>query len=231
MEPVKKLSIADQVVDKIRTSIVDGTFAEGSKLPSEQALCATLNVSRSTIREAFRVLQTMGYVELKPGRGAFALSATGESSLSVREWFRINAPKLTEFIEVRKAIETLAISIAVERSTEEEYKKLYSINEEFIKAVETEDSVAMAHLDEQFHRSIVDMSHNTLLKNINELVAQEFKKYRSVSFQVRKNALNAVAPHREILAALRAKDQKRARKSIETHLSMAREDMEDVISE
>ncbi|PKL26908.1 MAG: FadR family transcriptional regulator [Spirochaetae bacterium HGW-Spirochaetae-2] len=230
MEPVHKMPIADQVVDKIRTSIMDGTFGEGSKLPSEQALCSSLRVSRSTIREAFRVLQTMGYVEMKPGRGAYVLSTTGDATVDVRDWFRVNAPKLTDFIEVRKAIESLAIKIAVDRSTQEEYDKLFKINEDFIQAVHADDSKAMAFLDESFHREIVDMSHNSLLVNINGLVAQAFKKYRSISFQVRKNALNAIEPHREILAALKARDSLGAVKSIENHLTLAREDMEAVIS-
>lgn len=230
MEPVRKMPITDQVVNKIRESIIDGTFEEGAKLPSEQALCASLRVSRSTVREAFRVLQTMGFVELKPGRGAFVLSAAGDASVDVRDWFRVNAPKLTEFIEVRKAIETLAIKIAVERSTTEEFDKLHAINEEFVDAVTQNDPKSMAYLDESFHREIVDMSHNSLLVNINGLVAQAFKKYRSISFQVRKNALNAIEPHREILAALQSRDPERAVRSIENHLTMAREDMEAVIS-
>ncbi|PKL11739.1 MAG: FadR family transcriptional regulator, partial [Spirochaetae bacterium HGW-Spirochaetae-8] len=70
MIPVQKVPITDQVVDKIKTSIIEGTFEESRKLPSEQSLCESLNVSRSTLREAFRVLQTKGFVELKPGRGA-----------------------------------------------------------------------------------------------------------------------------------------------------------------
>ncbi len=231
MEPVRKMPITDQVVDKIRTSIIEGTFEEGKKLPSEKELCSSLNVSRSTVREAFRVLQTMGYVELKPGRGAFVLSAVPDSSVNVRDWFRENAPKLTDFIEVRKAIESLAIKIAVERGTEEEYRILFDINESFITAVDEDNVKDMAFLDEEFHRKIVDMSHNSLLININELVAQAFKKYRSISFQVRKNALSAVEPHRAILAALKKRDKEEAVKSIESHLTMAKDDMEAVISE
>jgi len=231
MEPVRKMPITDQVVDKIRTSIIEGTFEEGKKLPTEQDLCSSLRVSRSTVREAFRVLQTMGYVELKPGRGAFVLSAAPDASVDVRDWFRVNAPKLTDFIEVRKAIESLAIKIAVERGTEEEYRKLFEINESFITAVEEDDVKGMAFLDEEFHREIVDMSHNSLLININGLVAQAFKKYRSISFQVRKNALNAVEPHRTILAALKKRNRDEAVKSIESHLTMAKDDMEAVISE
>ncbi len=231
MDPIRKIPITDQVVEKIRTSIMDGKFQEGEKLPSEQSLCSSLNVSRSTVREAFRVLQTMGFVELKPGRGAFVHSSTGNAATDIKDWFRVNAPKLTEFIEVRKAIETLAIKIAVERGTEEEYEKLIAINDKFNEAVEKDDAKAMAYLDEAFHNEIVDMSHNSLLVSINGVVAQAFKNYRNVSFQVRHNALNAITPHHNILEALRARDSKKAVHSIESHLEQAREDMETTIKE
>ena len=131
---------------------------------------------------------------------------------------------------MRKEIESLAIRNAVERGTNEEYENLYRVNEQFVAAVEANDAHALALLDESFHHILVDMSHNSLLVNINGLVAQAFKKYRSISFQVRKNALNAIEPHREILNALRARDTERAVRGIESHLTMAREDMEAVIS-
>ncbi|MDC7245302.1 MAG: FadR/GntR family transcriptional regulator [Sphaerochaetaceae bacterium] len=231
MEPVKKMPISDQVVDSIKNSIMDGTFGEGEKLPSEQSLCASLQVSRSTIREAYRVLQTMGYVELKPGRGAFVKSSAPHEVINVRDWFRVNAPKLNDFIEVRIAIESLAIKIAVERSTEEEYQKLVDINKEFIEAVKVMDVKEMAALDELFHKTLVDISHNTLLINLNSIVAKEFKKYRSMSFRVKKNAENAIEPHLEILAALGSRDKKRSVKSIEHHLELAKEDMKIVNDE
>lgn len=230
MQPVKKTPIVEQVINKIRSSIIKGTFEEGSKLPSEQTLCKSLNVSRSTLREAFKVLQTMGYVELKPGRGAFVLSATANATMDVRDWFIVNAPKLTDFIEVRQAIETLAIKIAVERGSDAECEEVYEINEKFIQAVESNNVADMAFLDESFHKKLVDMSHNSLLMSLNDLVANEFKKYRSISFQVRHNAESAIGPHKEILAALKSRDSKRAIKSIESHLTQARVDMEAVIS-
>ena len=88
----------------------------------------------------------------------------------------------------------------------------------------------MAFLDESFHKKLVDMSHNSLLMSLNDLVAKEFKKYRSISFQVRQNAESAVGAHKEIVAALKSRDSKRAMKSIENHLIKARIDMEAVIS-
>jgi GntR family transcriptional regulator, transcriptional repressor for pyruvate dehydrogenase complex len=231
MNPVHKVPITDQVVDKIKTSIIEGSFEWGMKLPSEQSLCDALHVSRSTLREAFRVLQTKGYVELKPGKGAFVCKETPKDTVDVRDWFRVNAPRLNDFIEVRQAMETLAIKIAVRRGSDKEYENLVAINNHFIEALNNDDVPEMARLDEAFHEAIVNMSHNSLLININNLVSKEFKKYRSISFSVRKNAENAVQPHLAILDALHQRDPAKAMWSIENHLTMARDDMESVISD
>ncbi len=231
MIPVQKMPITDQVVEKIKASIIDGTYKEHAKLPSEQALCIELNVSRSTIREAFRVLKTMGYVELKPGRGAFVSSATGYELMNVRDWFRENAPRLKDFIEVREAIETLAVKIAIEKGSPEEYKKVNMISSQFLKALDANDVAAMAHLDETFHETIVNMTHNSLLININNLVSKEFKKYRSISFAVRANAESALESHKLIVDSLMRRDTAAATESMVYHLHRVVIDMESLINE
>ncbi len=231
MIPVKKVSIIDQVVESIKESIDSRIFEEGKKLPSEKELCTSLNVSRSTLREAFRVLQTMGYVELKPGKGAFVQRLKFHNSINVRDWFRVNAPRLNDFIEVREAIETLAVRIAAEKHTKEELEEVIAINNKFIKAVESGDVPKIARLDEEFHQAIVNMTKNSLLININNLVGKEFEKYRSISFKVPKNALSALEPHKMIVEAIKNRDSESAARSVVYHLQKAKTDMEDVINE
>ena len=70
MEPIKRVPIVQQVEEKIRQLIESGQYGPGEKLPAEMDLCQRLGVGRGTIREAFRLLQARGYVEIKPGRGA-----------------------------------------------------------------------------------------------------------------------------------------------------------------
>jgi GntR family transcriptional repressor for pyruvate dehydrogenase complex len=231
MVPVQKMPITEQVISRLKASIACGDYQEGKKLPSEQSLCLELKVGRSTLREAFRVLQTMGYIELKPGRGAFVQSTTGNEIVNARDWFRENAPQLKDFIEVREAIESLAIRIAIERGTEEEYSRIEEINEGFLLSVGMNDIPGMARLDEAFHEAIVNMTHNYLLMNINNLVSKEFRKYRSISFGVHANAESASDSHQKIVAALKARDERLAIESVVYHLNRVISDMESIISE
>ena len=229
--PVRKMPITEQVVEKIMASIVAGTYKEGDKLPTEQALCQELNVGRSTVREAFRVLQTMGYVELKPGKGAYVYSRTGNDTVDVRSWFKENVLQLKDFIEVREAIESLAIKIAIEKGTKDEFSHLDAIHLKFLAAADLNDTIEMARLDEIFHEAIVSMTHNYLLININNLVSKEFKKYRSLSFSVRTNVESAVYAHKKIMEAIKRRDKTVAVESIVYHLHMVISDMEQVIND
>jgi GntR family transcriptional regulator, transcriptional repressor for pyruvate dehydrogenase complex len=225
------MPIIDQVVEILQTQIQNGVFAEDQKLPSEQSLCESLHVGRSTLREAFRVLQTIGYVELRPGRGAFVKSSAPLDIVRVRDWFKENAPLMKDFIEVREAIESLAMRLAFEKGTEEEFVEVKKINDLFIEAFRRSDVNDLARLDEEFHGAFIRMSHNSLLININNLVAKEFKKYRSISFAVEANAASAAAAHERIVDAILRGDRIAAVESVAAHLRSAVADMETVIKE
>ena len=231
MKPVQKVSIIDQVVDSIKNSITSGELAVGARLPSELNLCETLSVSRSTVREAFRVLQTLGYVELKRGRGAFVRDNEPHDYETIRNWFKSSASRVEDFTQVRGALESLAIKMAVHRAKDSEIRKLEAINNLFIQAVEDHNVSELARLDEEFHSQIISMTDNSLLISVNNLVAAEFRKYRVMSFSVKANALSAVEPHKHIVDALKRRDEVDGVNQLMHHLRLVVTDMRAVINE
>ena len=88
MEPVRRVPIVQQVENRMLHLIEDGTYKPGEKLPVEKDLCQQMSVGRGTVREAFRLLQARGYVEIKPGRGAFAARGGGEANARREELLR-----------------------------------------------------------------------------------------------------------------------------------------------
>ena len=229
MKSVEKRSRTEQVVDSIRESIIKGEFKIGAKLPPEDSLCNALGVSRSTIREAFRVLQTLGYVEIKPGRGAFALDTNPKDLAGIYQWFKKSATKLEDFIEVRSVLEILAVKIAIERATDREITELKNINTAFSKAVKAGDTLEVSDLDEIFHEKIFSMTKNSLLINLNKIVSMQFKKYRLMSFSLHKNRLNAVTPHKKITDAICNRDKAQGIKQMKNHLGLIISDMEKMV--
>ena len=71
MKEIQRMSITDSVVATIKDMILSGEYKENEKLPAEMSLCQSLKVSRTSVREALRVLQALGFVEMRPGKGAF----------------------------------------------------------------------------------------------------------------------------------------------------------------
>ncbi len=231
MKPVKKLSVIDQVVSSIQDLITSKGLSVGSRLPSELDLCETLSVSRSTVREAYKILQTMGYVELKRGKGAFVRAEEPHDYATIKNWLEASASTVEEYTEVRGALESLAIKMAIKNGSSDEIRVLEEINIRFTEACSKHNVAELVKLDEQFHSQIVLMTRNRLLISLNDLVSAEFKKYREMSLSLEKNAKSAVGPHQGIVEALKNRDVSKGIDAVLNHLHLVVTDMHAVIDD
>ena len=119
LNSLKRVSIVQQVEQVIADRIADGTYAVDTKLPAEMTLSKQLGVGRGTVREAFRLLEAKGLVEIRPGRGAFVSSNQESGSDQALQWFKANEMELLDCVQVRNALEPLAARLMVERSQPE----------------------------------------------------------------------------------------------------------------
>lgn len=223
MKAITRVSVTQQIVDAIKEDIANGHFSAGQKLPAELSLCRMMNVSRSSVREALYQLQAEGYVELRPGKGAFVHSASpNDVSESIRQWFISTAPTLEDYMEVRAAINPLAAELACERASQDEISQLSAVHEQFIQANTNGDIPRLVSLDEQFHAQIFKMSHNALLKKISDLMAKELQQYRVMSISAKENSDNTVQEHKAVLDAISAHNKEDASRSMLHHLEKAR---------
>ena len=209
MEPIKRIPIIEQVEQQIRELIKSGSCLPGEKLPTEKELCQRLNVGRGTVREAFRLLQAKGYVELKPGRGAFVALPSDE--MGAIEWLVLNEP--------------MAARRMAERRDATAIEALERLHAEFLSAVKSDNNKRIAELDERFHTAITLGSGNQLLISILQQVNQEIKTFRSKTFSVPQNVRNAVDPHSRILQTIQAGDADGAEAAMRAHLDKVQEDL------
>ncbi|MDC7248093.1 MAG: GntR family transcriptional regulator, partial [Sphaerochaetaceae bacterium] len=121
---IERVYITDQVVKELLSLIMSGDFKLEEKLPTESELCNHLGVGRSTVREALRVLSATGMIELRPGKGAYVVSNKKNSIISIQNWFTEKHAELDELIEVRMAIEPLALKLAIRRASNEEIQQI-----------------------------------------------------------------------------------------------------------
>ena len=225
LNSLKRVSIVQQVEQVIADRIVDGTYAVDTKLPAEMTLSKQLGVGRGTVREAFRLLEAKGLVEIRPGRGAFVASDKEAGTEQTVQWFRANEMELLDCVQVRNALEPLAARLMAERSQPEDLLELQHIHQKFVEAVEKQDAATIAKYDEKFHTSIVKASRNQLLIKINHQTCERIKNFRRRTFQHNQNALNAIMPHAKILAALQAGDADAAEHYMHSHLELVAQDL------
>lgn len=230
MEPIKRVPIVQQVEEQIRQLIESGQYNPGDKLPAEMDLCQRLGVGRGTIREAFRLLQARGYVEIKPGRGAFVSERLPGEDMGAVEWLLQNELELRDAIDIRRALEPMAARRMAEQGGEEDVQRLEQLHSCFMQAIQAGDAAQIAKLDEAFHSAIIEGSKNHLLIAINQQVNQGMKTFRSKTFQVPQNIRNAVVPHTRIMQAIQTRDGAGAESEMRAHLDKVREDLQENIT-
>ena len=225
MEPISRVPIVQQVEERIRELIQEEQYQPGKKLPPEMELCQRLGVGRSTVREAFRLLQAKGVVEIKPGRGAFVAENPAERDIGAIDWLVENERELRDSIEIRTALEPMAARRMAERCNTEDIRRLENIHRSFLSAIQEGDAAMIGRLDEQFHSAIVESSGNALMIEINSHVCQGMQTFRSKTFQVEQNVKNAVMPHSNIMNAILARDAAQAEREMRAHLDKVQEDL------
>ena len=226
MKAVERMSVVQQVVNNIEEYIREEKIAPGEKLPTEMEFCDRLAVGRGTLREALRVLQGTGIVEIKPGRGTFlARQKPGQRDNLIR-WFAENEVELKDINEVRIVMEPLATRLAIQRATDQDIRHLKQIQDRAVAAVWNGDSQTMAECDEQFHQMIMTCSGNKLLIRLNQQIASCLALFRSKTFLIPQNVDNFIPAHAAIIEAFEKRDVALGERRMIDHLLRVNMDLE-----
>lgn len=226
MKEIQRISITEAVAENIRDLICAGKFNIGEKLPTEARVCEELKVSRTSVREAFRLLQAQGYVEIRPGRGAFVADYKAHQQ---ENWFDADDARYNDYMEVRVAVETLAVRLAVERATEQQIQQLADVQESFLAVSAVHDVARMVILDERFHSLIIDYTQNPLLKKINNDLLDVFRAYRLTNFSDPVEYNHAGIAHDKILSCFKTRSPELAEVCMREHLRITAADFNVIV--
>ena len=231
MKSVERVSQIDMVVGQLKEFFLSDSIQEGEKLPNEKELCEALHVGRSTLRESIRALEVMGYVKIYPGKGAYlAQKKLNNATTSIIQWLSENKPHVTDIIEIRMALENLAVNLAVERASKEQIAHIDECRIAFEKALEAQQYDALGRCDAAFHQAIVEAAGNDFLNIISGMVSFAFADFREHSFRIKEHAANAILPHREIYKAVQNRDVEMAQLQMSRHLQKILKDMDTSLS-
>lgn len=226
MKSIIRISQIDLVIDQLKEYFLSDLILEGEKLPNEKRLCEMLNVGRSTIREAIKVLQVMGYVKIYPGRGAFLVhKKLNNVEISTLQWLSENKPRVQDIVEIRVPMEKLSVKLAIERGSQESIDRIDQCRIAYEQALELKRYQELAKLDAEFHQAIFEATGNDLLIALSKIIMLSFADFRMYSFSIRGHAANAVIPHREISQAILDHDVELAQLQMVRHLNKILEDI------
>lgn len=154
------------VVSQIEQAIFAGDLSPGDRLPSERSLMAQFEVSRGTIREALRVLESNGFIRSRPGDpggGAEILgNSSGRLSKALTTFATLGQVSLVELIQFRMVVEGSAVRLAAELHTDEELTAMHEAHAEMQRTV-GESHEAFSAADVRFHLAVAVCSGNALL--------------------------------------------------------------------
>lgn len=222
--------IYQQVINQIQDMILSGKLKKGDKLMSERELSEKMGVSRTSIREALRVLETMGIIESRQGEGNFICNNI-ESSLiqPLSMMFILNNGSYEDILELRNMIELEAVKLAAIRGTEEEFEELKMISQNLINNDENCDKEG---IDKMIHYKIACMSKNFLIKSLYKIslnLLEDFivnSRQKIVNYYNEEEILNN--QHKKICDAIIAREPENAYKYMKEHLDLIKITMDKI---
>jgi DNA-binding FadR family transcriptional regulator len=214
------------IVETIGGRILDGTYSPGQTVYPEE-LERELEVSKTVVREALRVLASKGLVDSRPKRGTFVRPRSEWSLLdaSLLRWQRRGAPDrrfLADLAEVRAIIEPAGARLAAVRRTEAD---LAAMREALAGLADPDaDAAAVIEADLRFHRALLAAAHNELMGRL-EVVVEAGLRERDRIVHAGERWPDAVPAHRAVLDGVAAGDPAAAAAAVESLLEQASSDL------
>lgn len=211
----EKKSHADQLAEDLKELIIQGQLTPEHALPNENELCKQLNVSRSTLREAYKILEIQGYI-LRTKHGTYVkekddVAIDGNFSASL-ELSRYN-----ELIEFVSLLESEAVYLAAQRATKEQLDEI----EKYMLLCEENKNIpgAIEEFNYQFHLCIRIASNNQLLISALSAAYETFNQKIIRSLLTEADFMdNCMEQHKMLFDAIKNKDENRARQIAYEHL-------------
>lgn len=208
------------IVEQVKALLRDGRLAPGDRLPSERDLCQQFGVSRVTVREALRILETTGLITIKVGArgGAFVTSpSTDKVGAGLADLITLSPLTAEEVTEARLVFEIGIVPLVVERATEADIAHLRQMTDEHVRAMKAGEYTM--ELSADFHTAVAGCTHNGAI----EMLVQSFHGPLLMSLIEAKTVAPlmgraGVTEHVGFIDAVEAKDVEKAQEIMRTHL-------------
>jgi GntR family transcriptional repressor for pyruvate dehydrogenase complex len=215
--PIKKTRIAEEVADRVRTLMLDGTFPAGEPLPSERHLAERFGVSRGSIRDALRTLETIGLLETRHGQGTFPHELSVDRLVApLASVMAYRSDLQDELLDVRRMFEPAVARVAALRATEEDLADLQRILDTQRQKLKSGQSAIVE--DTAFHAVLARATRNRVVMSIMATLNDLLVESRTQSLQQKGRPARSVDGHEAVVAALRRQDADGASQAMYNHI-------------
>ncbi|WP_413875662.1 FadR/GntR family transcriptional regulator [Albidovulum sp.] len=233
---IRPVAAYELVVEQVKRAIFLGRFVPGDKLPPERDLAAQMLVSRTTIREAMRVLEGEGLIQVKRGAtgGLVVKAQSGLRPHEVESYMEAQREMLDAIYEYRIANECMAARLAATRRSKDQLRRMASALKAMGQLCETPELRAtMANiarfraLDSEFHLAVAEASGNRLIQQAVEDARTAM--FLPIGKVFKRLEDSANEHHEEIFAAISDGDPDRAAEAMRSHIVTTRQSLENLM--
>lgn len=204
LKMVADLPLRDVVFQTLREAILRGELRPGERL-MELSLAAKLGVSRTPIREAIRMLEQEGLAVTVPRKGA--------------EVARMTLKDMEDVLEIREALDELAVRLAIEKIAPEQLERLREVKNDFERNTMSGSVKKIAESDVKFHDIIYEAADNPKLVNLLSNFREQAYRYRVEYLKDADSYPVLIREHEAIVAAIETKDSKKATRAMHEHVA------------
>ncbi len=220
---ITPVRLYESVIEQIMDLIKKDKLKPGDKLPPERELAEKLSISRGSLREAFRVLESRGLIKSKPGGGRYIREIINNDHNNTENIvLSLEKSSILELLEAREMFEVKIAEITAQRATLEDIESIEkALNKMNEKEVLKNDKKTES--DTEFHLAIAGASHNFVFVNIIKLHLDLLRDTREKTQQIPGRREERWREHRAVLQAIKEHNVKKAGEAMLRHLRNVRE--------
>ena len=209
--PVKQASVVSRVIERIKEALMEKELQPGDYLPTETELTASLGVSKTSLREAIKMLQALGVVEVRRGHGTKIRERVGGNIIDPLVFQLILASGQTQdIIDFRIMFEPAYTLMAMNRANQTDIDRIAATIDDLETAIQNQRQTAREDL--AFHLEVLRSTHNPLVIRVGETIMELFK--TSIAYTVRHHPEIALRDHKRIFEAFCEKNEDKLTEAI-----------------
>jgi len=211
MRLIKKKTLHEEIVETLRDMIMTGELQEGDKI-NENALCASMGISKTPLREALRVLSAEDIIKLVPNKGSYVCKPT--------------LKKIKEMFDVMSVLEGVCARNATEKMRDSDYAKLKKLHDKLEEHFQCRDQKNYIKFNNLYHTFLQELAGNETCNQIINGLRQKILLYRFKSLNLPGRFEKSIQEHRELLKTFQERDPEKIEILIKAHLKNQSEAVE-----